>query len=93
MVETIYRHKKRGTTYRILHKAKFQYSASEEFDYSGTINFYLDDTGVVVYQDVDDPTKVWVRPWDQFFDGRFEEATDLMQKEAEIERECLAELN
>ena len=68
----LYRHKKRGTVYRILHIARFQYSGNLGDDDWWTIERAVDDAQVVVYQDVDS-MKVWVRPVDQFFDtGRFE---------------------
>lgn len=74
MAETLYRHKKRGTVYRILHEATMQYSGSDStHEYGATISHYLDDYPVVVYQDVNDPRKVWVRMASEFFDGRFEE--------------------
>lgn len=69
MAETLYRHKKRGTVYRILHGATFQYSGP-----SLSTASQLDDMTVIVYQDVDSH-KVWVRLHDEFFDGRFEEVT------------------
>jgi len=66
MAETLYRHKKRGTTYRILHGAVMQHSYAENDGPS------LDGVAVIVYQDVQEPHKVWVRPGSEFFDGRFE---------------------
>lgn len=52
-----FRHRKRGTTYVVL-------SIGEDENHRGT--------DVVVYRGEDDG-KIWVRPADQFFDGRFEE--------------------
>lgn len=64
MAEVLYRHKKRGTTYRILHEVYFQCSTVLEVN--------LDNRPVVVYQDVLEPQKIWVRLRKEFFDGRFE---------------------
>lgn len=52
-----YRHKKRGTTYEVL-------SIAEDENRRGT--------NVVIYRGEDDG-KIWTRPSEQFFDGRFEE--------------------
>lgn len=52
-----YRHKKRGTTYEVI-------SVGEDENCRGTT--------VIVYRGEDDG-KIWVRPSEQFFDGRFEE--------------------
>lgn len=56
----LYRHKKRGTTYEIIGFGTMQIINS------------LDGTKVVIYKDVDNGS-LWVRPEDEFFDGRFEE--------------------
>lgn len=57
----IYRHKKRGTEYRIVDIVKMQSS-----DYA-----HLDNADVVIYQALEGGTW-WVRPAYEFFDGRFE---------------------
>lgn len=62
----LWRHKKRGTTYRILHGEKYADCTAS----SATIT-QIDHEPFVVYQDVADG-KVWVRPRSEFFDGRFE---------------------
>jgi len=67
MTETLYRHKKRGTVYRIIHESYFQGSTL-----TCSAAGELDDRPVVVYQDVEYPQKVWVRLRKEFFDGRFE---------------------
>lgn len=54
-----YRHRKRGTTYRTLTLASLQTAAPVP---EGTL--------LVVYESADG--KVWARPKDEFFDGRFE---------------------
>lgn len=60
MSEALYKHAKRGTIYRVLHFATLQ------------IEGQLDYAVVIVYQDIES-LQVWVRPNDEFFDGRFEE--------------------
>lgn len=60
----MWKHKKRGTKYRILHEATMQ-SSDEKFDYHP----------MVVYQDVDSQ-KIWVRSVVEFMDGRFEKVDD-----------------
>lgn len=56
-----YKHRIRGTTYRVLYEAA---KASSIID-------ALDDMTFVVYQSETDG-QVWVRPAIEFFDGRFE---------------------
>lgn len=60
VTEALYKHVKRGTIYRVLNFATLQVEGP------------LDESIVVVYQDVDS-LRVWVRPQSEFFDGRFEE--------------------
>ena len=54
-----YRHKKTGGAYEILHG-----QASEAF-------FEADMTPAIIYRSLEDG-KIWVRPKDEFYDGRFE---------------------
>ena len=60
-----WRHKKRGTTYVILGVAEMQCSSDPKFDH----------VPVIIYMGTED-RNVWVRPKDEFMDGRFEEITD-----------------
>lgn len=62
------RHKKRGTTYRVLHGAVMQSTHWRDTHYKVP----ADGRTVVVYQSEDDGS-VWVRPSEEFEDGRFEE--------------------
>ncbi|WP_354453582.1 DUF1653 domain-containing protein [Methylobacterium sp. 1030] len=55
----LYRHRKRGSTYRIVGEANLQTSAPVG-----------DNERLVVYQG--DDGRIWVRPANEFFDGRFE---------------------
>lgn len=55
-----YKHKIRGTTYKILHLGTLQINDND-----------ADMTDVVIYQCQENGT-VWVRPESEFFDGRFE---------------------
>ena len=57
-----YRHKKRGSTYRIIHYGTMQCS---------TYVPYIDNEPVIIYQCEEDD-KIWVRLEKEFFDGRFE---------------------
>lgn len=66
----LYRHKKRGTTYRILHGHEYGDCTAS----SATVA-QIDHEPMVVYQDIADG-RVWVRPRSEFFDGRFEELTE-----------------
>ena len=56
---TTVRHRKRGTTYKIIAKATLQ-----------TTMPIADEAAVVIYQGEDG--RLWARPVDEFFDGRFE---------------------
>lgn len=76
------RHKKRNTTYRVLGLAEVQVS-------TGNVHLFLNEDGEIekrkcqiiydgrqltVYQD-EQSNKLWVRPSDEFEDGRFEDVT------------------
>lgn len=60
MGEKLWRHKKRGTIYRILHQGSMNWD-----------NSLYDRSPVVIYQDIHQGN-VEVRPRAEFFDGRFE---------------------
>ena len=62
----LYRHRKRGTTYRILHGDEY----GTCFASSSSVA-QIDHEPMIVYQDIADG-RVWVRPRSEFFDGRFE---------------------
>lgn len=74
---TLYRHKKRGTTYELLGFAKMQ---SENWmdkppyphGWYGPDPEKVDMQEVAVYVSTNEPKEMWVRPRDEFEDGRFE---------------------
>jgi hypothetical protein len=62
---SIWRHKKRGSEYKIIGQGKLQVSSHVAA---------IDDEWVVIYQNMNDGA-LWVRPSSEFFDGRFEKVT------------------
>jgi hypothetical protein len=54
-----WRHARRGTTYEVVGEGRFQADSGKYDD--GTVVIYRGDDG-----------QVWVRPWVEFMDGRFE---------------------
>lgn len=65
-----YRHKVRGTTYRVLYEAAK----------ASSVIHPLDGMTMVVYQAEHDGL-IWVRPALEFFDGRFERLPELTNGE------------
>ncbi|MFT8445091.1 MAG: DUF1653 domain-containing protein [Acetobacter orientalis] len=63
MMEKLYRHKKRGTTYMTMGTATLQIEGPHDM------------TKCVVYMDTRSGS-VWVRPETEFYDGRFEEVAE-----------------
>lgn len=70
------RHKKRGTEYEVIGIGKMQTDNWEEREYAGSDEpvpgASVDMREVVIYRSATDPTEIWVRPREEFEDGRFE---------------------
>jgi hypothetical protein len=73
-----HRHKKRGTEYVLLGYGKMQ--ADGWFEVSADVGpgpcqhmETVDMAEVAVYRSAADPNEIWVRPREEFEDGRFEE--------------------
>ncbi len=65
-----WRHKKRGTTYEVLtDRASLQCSAAEDFE-----RVFEDETWTVYRNE--QTGHIWVRPTEEFLDGRFERLTE-----------------
>ncbi len=60
-ISSVYRHKKRGTLYTIINHGTLQLNQSDQ-----------DDALCVIYRNVVDDGKIWIRPITEFMDGRFE---------------------
>jgi hypothetical protein len=86
-VRPTHRHKKRGTEYVLIGIGKMQ---AEEwlsrvqpvdgtgFGFSGNALMPVDMREVAIYRSATDPTEIWVRPREEFEDGRFEAITDAL---------------
>ena len=72
--EDLYRHKKRGTTYRLLGIGKMQAEHWHMDDGFAGLGSCVDDAPVAIYRSESDGS-LWVRPKDEFEDGRFEKAS------------------
>ena len=69
-----YRHKKRGTEYELLGFGKMQAQDWFEATPDGyDVGWSVDMLPVAIYRSVTEPTEIWVRPREEFEDGRFEE--------------------
>lgn len=77
MAQPTHRHKKRGTEYIFIGIGKMQAAAWYELQAGeGEITMRdlksTDMREVAIYRSFTDPTEIWVRPRDEFEDGRFE---------------------
>jgi hypothetical protein len=74
---TRYRHKKRGTEYELIGIGRMQAEAWREQGWSDvwqtpTDKGSVDMREVAIYRSTSDPAEIWVRPREEFEDGRFE---------------------
>ena len=73
-----YRHKKRGTEYELIGIGKmqaeqwFEHATYEKRGLTFQRNATVDMREVAIYRSATDPTEIWVRPLEEFEDGRFE---------------------
>lgn len=87
----IYRHRKRGTEYELIGFGKMQ---AENWTAPGALmRRGVDMREVAIYSNVNDSTEIWVRPREEFEDGRFDvifaEDEDWSGLADEIEQEAL----
>lgn len=69
-VKPTHRHKKRGTEYVLIGTGKMQAESWVDMFEGGVLP--VDDEEVAIYRSATDPTEIWVRPREEFEDGRFE---------------------
>jgi len=72
-----FRHRKRGTKYHLMGRARMQIDSEAFIDHFSrndalTIAAILERKAFVVYRGLEDD-QLWIRPEKDFFDGRFEE--------------------
>lgn len=73
-----FRHKRRGTEYHLMGRARLQIGIDTLYGYendrtdASRVVANLERMTFVVYRSLKDDT-LWVRPESEFFDGRFEE--------------------
>jgi hypothetical protein len=73
MATPTHRHKKRGTEYVLIGIGKMQAEHWRDMtDWSGGPIPEVDMREVAIYRSATDPTEIWVRPREEFEDGRFE---------------------
>ena len=75
LADRYYRHKKTGRCYQVTRIGRMQ---SSDWFYKPEIGakHSVDMAEVVIYISIDDGDEYWVRPKEEFFDGRFEEISE-----------------
>lgn len=80
--QATHRHKKRGTEYVLIGYAKMQAEkwrdlSDQDLMDGCEIGDPVDMREVAVYRSVTNPAEIWVRPREEFEDGRFEQLTTM----------------
>lgn len=71
-MQPTHRHKKRGTEYVLISYGRMQAEDWAVLDINGSVEAIVDMREVAIYRSATDPTEIWVRPREEFEDGRFE---------------------